>query len=94
MPNPAPFEHYNLACFYAQLPGLLQKAASPPTAAERASLADRALDTLRRAVAAGMTDFAVFKRDPDLDPLRQRPDFRALMRELAGRTRAAEKGKK
>src|SRR5262249_60801917 len=44
---------------------------------------DRAMDTLRRAVAAGYNSFDWMRRDPDLDPLRSRPDFQLLMMDLA-----------
>ena len=40
-------------------------------------------------IAAGMKDFALLARDPDLDPLRERSDFRALILEATGRTREA-----
>jgi WD40 repeat protein len=94
IPAPGSMELYNLACVYAQFGVLLQQAGSPPTAAERESLAVRAMDALRRSLATGQTDWALIDRDHDLDPLRERPDFRALMRELAGQRREAEKGKK
>jgi WD40 repeat protein len=81
MRNPGSIDLYNLACCYAQLSVLLRHAMPPPTAAERESLADRALDALRRSVAAGMKDFAQMDRDHDLDPLRGRADFRALIEE-------------
>src|SRR5260370_3415421 len=47
------------------------------------------MEALRRSLAAGMTDFALMDRDPDLDSLRGRSDFRALLLESAGRTREA-----
>jgi hypothetical protein len=81
MRNPGPTDLYNLACGYAQLSVLLQHAATPSTAAEREALADQAMDALRRSLAAGMKDLAFVDRDHDLDPLRARSDFRALMEE-------------
>jgi serine/threonine-protein kinase len=42
----------------------------------------RAMDTLSRAVAAGYRDVHWMRRDPDLDPLRSRPDFQVLLMEL------------
>src|SRR5262249_19505015 len=87
MQNPGSMDLYNLAGGSAELSVLLQHAAPPPTAAEREALADRAMDALRRSIAAGMKDFALMDRDHDLDPLRERTDFRALTLELAGRTR-------
>jgi hypothetical protein len=38
---------------------------------------------LRRAVAAGYRSLDWMRRDPDLDPLRSRPDFRLLLMDLA-----------
>jgi serine/threonine protein kinase/WD40 repeat protein len=81
MRNPGPVDLYNLACGYAQLSVLLQNATTPPTAAERESLASQAVDALRRSLAAGMKDFAVIDGDHDLDPLRERPDFQKLVAE-------------
>ena len=40
------------------------------------------MDTLRRAVAAGYRSVDWIRRDPDLDPLRSRPDFQLLMLDL------------
>ena len=42
----------------------------------------RAIETLRQAIAAGYENFAWLHNDPDLDPLRDRPDFQAV---VAGR---------
>jgi eukaryotic-like serine/threonine-protein kinase len=59
--------------------------ANPP-AANLAQLseeeADKAMAWLRQAVAAGYKDFAHLKKDTDLDPLRDREDFKNLMAEL------------
>jgi serine/threonine-protein kinase len=43
----------------------------------------RGLDALRRAIAAGYRDANWMRRDPDLDPLRSRPDFQVLLLDLA-----------
>jgi adenylate cyclase len=43
--------------------------------------ADRAIDTLRQAIAAGYASFAWIKQDPDMNPLRDNPEFQALMAE-------------
>jgi hypothetical protein len=40
------------------------------------------MDLLRRAVAMGISDPAQLRRDSDLDPLRPRADFRALLLDL------------
>jgi hypothetical protein len=41
--------------------------------------ADLAVSALRRAVALGYRDAAVLRSDPDLEPLRWRPEFRLLL---------------
>jgi tetratricopeptide (TPR) repeat protein len=41
-----------------------------------------ALDQLKEAVALGYRDFDWMQQDPDLDDLKRRPDFQALVREL------------
>jgi hypothetical protein len=41
------------------------------------------MEVLRRAVAVGYRDTVRMQRDPDLDPLRSRADFRSLMMDLA-----------
>ena len=51
----------------------------------RRILADDAVRTLRQAIAAGWDDAALSYRDPDLDPLRSRDDFRRLLAELLDR---------
>jgi len=42
----------------------------------------QAIDTLRLAIEAGYVNFAWIKQDPDVNPLRENPDFQAL---IAGR---------
>jgi adenylate cyclase len=39
----------------------------------------RAVDTLRQAIAGGTENFGWMKNDPDLDPLRDDPEFKELM---------------
>jgi hypothetical protein len=45
---------------------------------------DAAMKLLRDAVSKGYKDVAHLKKDADLDPLRQRDDFRKLVAELEG----------
>src|SRR5581483_5547030 len=46
---------------------------------------DAALKVLREAVRRGYNDVPHMKKDTDLDPLRQRPDFQKLLAELEGK---------
>jgi serine/threonine protein kinase/tetratricopeptide (TPR) repeat protein len=74
---------YYLAGCHARLGGITGTAGSGLTAAEGAAELDRAMGVLRRAVAAGYRPAAWMQRDPDLDPLRARPDFQLLMMDQA-----------
>jgi serine/threonine-protein kinase len=73
---------YNQACFLA-LASTVADPAEGPVAAERQRRdADRAVATLRRVLANGFANSASLKTDPDLDSLRARPDFHALLTDL------------
>jgi tetratricopeptide (TPR) repeat protein len=67
-------EWHNFACVYAR--------ASAQLADQKRAHADRALELLQKAVKAGYTDTARLKTDPDLDALRDRAEFKALVAEL------------
>jgi tetratricopeptide (TPR) repeat protein/aminoglycoside phosphotransferase (APT) family kinase protein len=75
-------DHYNLACDYALLTGIAAEPGAKMTAAEGQAAADRALATLRRAIAAGYRNLDWMRRDTDLDPLRKRPDFQKMLADL------------
>ena len=81
--SPAPTDLYNLTCAHAALAGFAAKAGSGVTAAEGRSEAERAMESLRRAVAAGYRKLTMMRTDNDLDPLRDRPDFQLLLMDLA-----------
>ena len=81
--QPSGYNLYNLACFRSLLSGIAAQPGSGLTAAEVGSLGEQAVETLRRAVAAGLQDVAFMRRDTDLDPLRSRPDFQMFMMDLA-----------
>ena len=74
---------YILAGCHSRLGGIAGAAGSGLSAAEGVSELDRAMGVLRRAIAAGYRNVNWMKRDPDLDPLRARADFQALMADLA-----------
>jgi serine/threonine-protein kinase len=70
-------DRYNTACYLSHTVPLL----TDPQA--RSQLADEAMATLLEAVRLGYRDAVHMRQDPDLDPLRARDDFRALMMDLA-----------
>jgi serine/threonine-protein kinase len=74
---------YNLACFRSLLSGIASQPGSGLTQADADRLGESAVETLRRAIAAGLEDVAFMRRDTDLDPLRSRPDFQLLLMDLA-----------
>jgi tetratricopeptide (TPR) repeat protein len=85
---------YNAACFVARCVRLAERD-SRLREAQRRELArryaDRAMDLLRQAVQAGWKDAAHTKQDSDLDPLRNREDFRKLLGELEGKAKSRVK---
>ncbi len=78
-----PTELYNVACELAlSVPASAPGPAAVDTEAGRRKIADLAMETLGRSVMAGFPDASWMTRDPDLEVLRARDDFRALVRSL------------
>jgi tetratricopeptide (TPR) repeat protein len=78
-------ELYTLACVRAQLSKLVgtgKPTLSAQDQTEHLQYADRAMDALRQAIASGFTNLAKIKKDPGLDSLRQREDFKQLLAAL------------
>ncbi len=75
--------HYNFACLYAM--------ASGKGADKKQEFADRAMEMLHKAVKAGYTDAAEMAKDKDLDPLRDRADFKQLLASLQPKPKVTEK---
>jgi serine/threonine-protein kinase len=71
-----PVAEYNLACALSLL------SVHGGTTAERAALNDRAMETLRLAVKHGFSDRALVREDPDMAPLRHRPEYRLVLLDL------------
>ena len=65
---------YNLACVYS--------VASGKDAAKKSEYADRAMELLQNAAKLGFKDAALVAKDPDLDSLRTRDDFKKLLADL------------
>jgi tetratricopeptide (TPR) repeat protein len=73
---------YNAACYRAVTAAVLRASDKSPAAAQEARAeADRAMDWLQQAIAAGYDNVALMKKDSDLDPLRDRADFQKLFAE-------------
>jgi serine/threonine-protein kinase len=81
--QPSGYNLYNLACFRSLLSGIAAEPGSGLSAAEVDRLGAQAVETLHRAVAAGLRDVAFMRRDTDLNPLRSRLDFQMLLLNLA-----------
>jgi serine/threonine protein kinase len=81
--QPSGYNLYNLACFRSLLLGIAAQPGSGLSASEVNSLGAQAVETLRRAVVAGLSDVAFMRRDTDLNPLRSRPDFQMFLLDLA-----------
>ncbi len=75
--------YYGIACALSLLSGLAAEAASGLTASEGRTAADDAMATLRQAAAAGWRDVAAMDANPDLGPIRSRPDYKMLRLDMA-----------
>jgi tetratricopeptide (TPR) repeat protein len=74
---------YNAACYRAVTAAVIRETDPSATGAGHADAeADRAMEWLKRAIAAGYKDLANMAKDKDIDALRGRDDFRALLKEM------------
>jgi eukaryotic-like serine/threonine-protein kinase len=83
LPTRSGEEWFETARGHAALASLAGKAGSRVSPAEAASEADAAMALLHKAVGMGYRNAAAFRGEDALDPLRDRPDFRLLMMDLA-----------
>jgi serine/threonine-protein kinase len=74
---------YNLACNLALASTVADPAEGLAATERQRRDADRAVATLRRAIDMGWANSGLLKTDPDLDSLRARDDFQALVMDLA-----------
>jgi tetratricopeptide (TPR) repeat protein/predicted Ser/Thr protein kinase len=78
---------YNMACVYAQLSSLVGRPGTALSATEQAEFQryqDQAMEWFRRVITAGdLASLDQARGDPDFDPIRSRPDFQALVLDLA-----------
>ena len=80
--SPSAEDLYSLARSLALLSGVAERPGSDRPAADDRVEGDSAMVALQRAVHSGWHDVSAARYDSDLDPIRSRPDFRLLMRDL------------
>src|SRR5262249_6945871 len=77
---------YDITCIRCLASELVRSGATGPADVERSRRwADRAMEALQRAVDGGYRDFAYIESDTDLDALRSRDDYKALIASLKTR---------
>jgi eukaryotic-like serine/threonine-protein kinase len=74
---------FHLACCHAGLAGLAGRRGSGVSNDEGEVRAEKAMGLLRQAVTMGFRNPDAYRTESALDPLRNRPDFRALIMDLA-----------
>jgi tetratricopeptide (TPR) repeat protein len=92
-----PLHLYNVCCIFSLASDAAARDSklSPSDQARlKAQYADRAIEFLRQAVAAGERNVAMIKTDKDLTCLHPREDFQKLIQELELKTKQVETGKK
>jgi tetratricopeptide (TPR) repeat protein len=83
---------YDLACVRSLSSDLVLSSATDPSTAERSRrLADRAMEALRQAITGGYHDVDWIEHDTDLDPLRSRDDYKALIADLKSRVASSKR---
>jgi eukaryotic-like serine/threonine-protein kinase len=81
--KPTPIDLYDIACCRSLISGAASEPGSGLTAAEGQAEAERAVAGVRRALDAGYAEVSwVRNGDPDLKPIRSRPDFQQLMLDM------------
>jgi hypothetical protein len=84
---------YNAACYRAVTAAVVGQTPGTDATGLAREEADRAMAWLKQAVAAGYKDVAHIKEDKDLDVLRDREDFQALLKTMeAGPKRTRKAG--
>ncbi len=73
---------YDFACFFSLT--------SQKVVDNKQDYADRAMMMLHKAVKAGYNDYAHMAQDTDLDPLRDRADFKKLLESLQPKPKGKE----
>ncbi len=78
-----PVDIYDIGCCRSLIAGASAERGSGLTALEGRAEAERAVALVRRSVQAGYAEYAWIRNgDPDLKPIRSRPDFQRLMMDV------------
>jgi hypothetical protein len=75
---------------HARLAGLATIAGSGLPAEAARTEAEKSVEVLRRALAAGFADAVLLRTDSDFDPVRKREDFQKLLGEVEAKAKAAK----
>jgi eukaryotic-like serine/threonine-protein kinase len=82
--KPRALDFYDTACCHSLISAAPAQAGSGMSAAESAAEAELAVAGVRKAVEAGYLNLVwVRSGDPDLNPIRSRPDFQALVMDMS-----------
>lgn len=89
--EPEPDDIYALSCSYALLHAIAGEKGSGMKTEDKDGAAEKAVATLRRAIAAGYRKAVWIRNDTKLDSLRKRPDFEKLMADLEKDIKVSDK---
>ena len=82
--KPRALDFYDMACCHSLISAAAAQPGSGMSAAEGAAEAELAVAGVRKAIDAGYSNLVwVRTGDPDLNPIRSRPDFQALMMDVS-----------
>lgn len=76
----SPVQKYDFACVYGIAAGKVSD--------KREAYSVHAVELLRKAMVAGYKEVAHIRKDPDLDSVRDREDFKALLKEMENKSAA------
>ena len=83
MPSRSAGEWFETACGHAALAGVAGREGSGVPTDAASTEANEAVSLLAKSISSGFRDATQFRIDDTLEPLRDRPDFRLLMLDLA-----------
>jgi serine/threonine-protein kinase len=81
--GPTPVDYFDLARTQSLLSGLASTSGSGLTATDGQAAADEAMSSLRQAAGARWRNATWMAAEPDLAPIRSRPDYQALLLDMA-----------